>query len=106
LVLGQDSGTVFTNLGATSAVQFSLPPPAVGENYTFIVSAAQIVTITVNNVTNDTINTNIATLSSSGHTLTAPATAQWSTCKVVCTSAPGTNNTWVVVDEVGPFVLS
>lgn len=40
-VLASESGTYFTNLGASGAVTFALPPATVGLHYTFKVRATQ-----------------------------------------------------------------
>lgn len=41
-----DTGTAFNNSGATGAVNFTLPPPAVGLEFKFSCIAAQALTVT------------------------------------------------------------
>lgn len=44
-VLGSDSGTEFTTVGAAGEVDFTLPPPANGLQYTFIATAAFVMKV-------------------------------------------------------------
>ena len=44
-VLSGDSGTTFTNIGASGNVVFSLPTPAAGLEYSFIIGASQNVAV-------------------------------------------------------------
>lgn len=48
VVADVDTGKVFTNLGATGAVTFALPPATVGERFKFSVLAAQALNIDPN----------------------------------------------------------
>jgi len=46
-VTSAETGTTFTNSGAAGAITFTMPTPAAGLVYTFIVATAQTVTVDV-----------------------------------------------------------
>lgn len=91
-VLTADRSTLFTNTGASGAINFSLPAAVVGNTYTFSVEAAQTLTCTANGT--DTIRL-AATVSGAGGTIAgATIGTVWT---IVCTQT----GKWVVISHEG-----
>jgi hypothetical protein len=94
-VLNTDTDTVFSNAGASGAVSFTLPTPAAGLTYTFVVEAAHNLTVTL---------AGGATLrfgATTGTTQDVNATVG-GVLKIVATST----STWVVVYSIGTWTLT
>jgi hypothetical protein len=98
-VLAEESGTGFTNVGASAAITFSLPAAVVGLHYYFAVGVAQELRIDPNGT--ETISLPSSGVpQSAGAYLTADAIGE--TVRIVCVTAGswrvfGYTGTWTAV---------
>lgn len=96
-LLSTDSGKIFTNVGASGEVDFTLPTNSLGLAYTFVVGTAQTVKIIAN--TGSTISMGTFTSATSGN-----VTSNSTFSSITIASISSTN--WVVVYSAGSWAVN
>lgn len=103
-LVSSDCGTLFTDLGASSAVTLTLPAPTTGFNCSFNAAALITLNVVVKNSSTDTIYSNSSNTTIQGHTLMFPGggTNAYGNLSLVAINT----TSWVITSIIGTWSLS